>query len=266
MNPRAFLLNVLVLLAHAASGAAAGTLYDELEIRPDATPKQVREAFRRLALKHHPDKARFADSTARFIRISEAYDTLSSPEKRASYDAMSRRHSYGSHSSGGSGSGSSRGGGGGAERTNAYHPFSFTFSLKDAFATFERFIADKLPGALGERYQLAKAALSAWPGFEMPLPELLQSRIMRETLDSVDWVALGTSAEHALRRAFGTHDGGVDWLKVAGASAAGATAVASALDAIDDGNRTATLLDFGSKALSWLHKAGASYGQPKEEA
>jgi hypothetical protein len=74
------------------------------------------------------------------------------------------------------------------------------------------------------------------------------------------------SKRSTLRRAFGTDDGGVNWLKVAGASAAGATAVASALDAIDDGNRTATLLEIGSKALSWLHKAGASYGQPKEEA
>jgi len=237
-------LLVLAIVASLTAGTTAtSTLYDELEIPPGATQTQIRKAYRTLALRHHPDKANLPDSAARFIRISEAYETLSNTLKRAAYDATLQHHWS---------RGSSGGNENGADQAGAYE---FTFSLKDAFSIFELFVTDKFPAALGERYTLAKAALSTWAGFELPLPELLQSGMLRTALDSVDWVALGTSAKGALKRAFESDDGDVDWLKVAGVTAAGVTAVASALDATDDGNRTATLMSYGSKALSWLSKA-----------
>ena len=52
---------------------------------------------------------------------------------------------------------------------------------------------------------------------------------------------------------------------VSAAGAAGATAVASALDAADSGNRTATLLSLGRKALSWFTDALKEGQNGKEE-
>lgn len=60
--------------------------YRELGLQPDATQGQVREAYRRLAKKYHPDTNR-GDPKAeeKFKRISEAYQVLSDPEQRLIY-------------------------------------------------------------------------------------------------------------------------------------------------------------------------------------
>lgn len=61
--------------------------YELLGVRRDATPAELKRAFRRLALKHHPDKnPQDASAEERFKRISEAYAVLSDPDKRAAYD------------------------------------------------------------------------------------------------------------------------------------------------------------------------------------
>lgn len=65
--------------------------YDILGVPRDATPEQVKRAYRELVKKHHPDVA--ADKRAaeeRFKEISEAYEVLGDPQKRAAYDAMGR--------------------------------------------------------------------------------------------------------------------------------------------------------------------------------
>src|SRR3990172_6407556 len=66
---------------------AAKTYYDILGIRPDASHKDLRHAFRRLARKFHPD-VNPGDKTAeeRFKEINRAYEVLSDPDKRAKYD------------------------------------------------------------------------------------------------------------------------------------------------------------------------------------
>jgi molecular chaperone DnaJ len=55
-------------------------------VQPDATPAQIKEAYRRLAKKYHPDTNR-GDPQAeeRFKRLSEAYHILSDPDKRLIY-------------------------------------------------------------------------------------------------------------------------------------------------------------------------------------
>lgn len=55
----------------------------------DAAPSEIRSAFRRLALRYHPDR-RGAPSPREFQDISEAYDVLSDPARRARYDRESR--------------------------------------------------------------------------------------------------------------------------------------------------------------------------------
>ncbi len=63
--------------------------YEILGVARDASPDEIRKAFRKLARKHHPDVA--ADkSTAeeKFKEINEAYEVLGDPEKRKKYDML----------------------------------------------------------------------------------------------------------------------------------------------------------------------------------
>ncbi len=61
--------------------------YEILEITRDAALDDIKRAFRRAALKHHPDKnPGDKEAEARFKESLEAYEVLSEPEKRARYD------------------------------------------------------------------------------------------------------------------------------------------------------------------------------------
>ena len=61
--------------------------YEVLEITKAATVEEVKKAYRRAALKHHPDKNP-GDHTAeaKFKEVNEAYQILSDAQKRAAYD------------------------------------------------------------------------------------------------------------------------------------------------------------------------------------
>lgn len=58
--------------------------YDALGVGPSASAEEIRRAYRRLALEHHPDKG---GDPERMIAIQQAYETLSNPQRRARYDA-----------------------------------------------------------------------------------------------------------------------------------------------------------------------------------
>jgi len=57
--------------------------YQTLGVSRDAEQKEIKTAFRKLAMKHHPDKG---GDEEEFKRVQAAYDTLSDPDKRAEYD------------------------------------------------------------------------------------------------------------------------------------------------------------------------------------
>jgi len=61
--------------------------YKILEISPTATPDVIKQAYRKLAFKYHPDKT-FGDKLAehKFRDIVEAYETLSDQHKKINYD------------------------------------------------------------------------------------------------------------------------------------------------------------------------------------
>ena len=63
--------------------------YQILGVKPDASLDEIKKAYRRLALKYHPDKNP-GDKQAeeKFKDIAEAYDVLSDPEKRKKYDMI----------------------------------------------------------------------------------------------------------------------------------------------------------------------------------
>ncbi|NYT61050.1 DnaJ domain-containing protein [Alcaligenaceae bacterium] len=64
--------------------------YKVLGVEHDATPADIKKAYRKLAHKYHPDVAKGADNEEKFKDISVAYSTLKDPEKRAAYDQLGR--------------------------------------------------------------------------------------------------------------------------------------------------------------------------------
>jgi len=66
----------------------SGDYYEVLGVPRDADTKTIKNAFRQLARRYHPDTSTEPDAEQRFKEIAEAYGVLSDPAKRASYDAQ----------------------------------------------------------------------------------------------------------------------------------------------------------------------------------
>ncbi|KAH8961998.1 hypothetical protein BDL97_05G078300 [Sphagnum fallax] len=69
---------------------AQQSLYETLGVASSASEKEIRQAYRRLALKYHPDVNKKADAQEQFLRIKNAYQTLVDSNSRAKYDASQR--------------------------------------------------------------------------------------------------------------------------------------------------------------------------------
>ena len=84
--------------------------YELLEVERNADSGTIKSAYRRLAMKYHPDKTGGdAESEAKFKSVSEAYECLKDPQKRAAYD----RFGHAAFQNGGPGAGGFGGGAGG---------------------------------------------------------------------------------------------------------------------------------------------------------
>ena len=74
-----------------AAPGNADRMYRRLEVQPEASADQIRHAYRRLAHALHPDaNPEDPDAARRFREVTEAYDILSSTERRARYDQARR--------------------------------------------------------------------------------------------------------------------------------------------------------------------------------
>lgn len=60
--------------------------YEVLGIAKSASQAEIKKAYRQQALKYHPDRNKAPDAAEKFKEASEAYEVLSNPEKRQTYD------------------------------------------------------------------------------------------------------------------------------------------------------------------------------------
>ena len=65
--------------------------YQTLGVPREATADDIKQAYRKLARKYHPDLNKEAGAEASFKELGEAYEVLKDPEKRAAYDDVGKR-------------------------------------------------------------------------------------------------------------------------------------------------------------------------------
>lgn len=113
--------------------------YNLLKVNRDATDDDLKRAYKRLAMKWHPDKnpVNKKEAEAKFKQISEAYDVLSDPQKRQIYDIYGEE-GLKSFEFGGPG-----------DEGKASNNTSFRFNQRDAEDIFKEFFGGSGGGGMG---------------------------------------------------------------------------------------------------------------------
>lgn len=129
-------------------------LYETLGIGKSATDQEIKSAYRKLALKYHPDKHKGdKDSESKFKEINQAYEVLSDKKKRQQYDT------FGS-TSGPGGYGGGPGGPGGQGFSGNFGGFDFS-SFNDGASGFADIFETFFGGAGGGGRGKSKSRRSA---------------------------------------------------------------------------------------------------------
>lgn len=111
--------------------------YEVLGVGKNATADELKKAYRKMAIKYHPDKnPGNKEAEEKFKEAAEAYDILSDPDKRAKYDQFG--HNMGPQGFGGGAGGASYGGGFGG--------FGGGMSMEDIFSNFGDIFGDVFGG------------------------------------------------------------------------------------------------------------------------
>lgn len=131
--------------------------YKTLGVSKNATPDELKRAYRKLALQYHPDKNKSKEAESKFKEINQAYEVLSNPQKRQQYDQFGAA----AFENGGAGAGGPFGG----NPFGQGGPFTYTYTsngqgfdfggFQDPFDIFEQFFGGASPfGRAKPSYQL----------------------------------------------------------------------------------------------------------------
>jgi DnaJ-class molecular chaperone len=113
--------------------------YGTLGVSKNATAEEIKKAYRQLVRKHHPDVDKSADAGKKFKEVQGAYDVLSDPQKRQTYDQFgSAAFENGGGNPGGAGGGPFGGGFGGFGNSGFQYSYSNTGGV-DPFDILEQF-------------------------------------------------------------------------------------------------------------------------------
>jgi DnaJ-class molecular chaperone len=159
--------------------------YDILGVSKNASKDEIRKAYRKKALEWHPDRNKSSQANEKFKEINEAYEVLSNPKKKETYDQFG--HTAFDPRYAGSGAGAGAGGfaggpfAGGHTRTYQQGPFTYTYTtyggrpgggfegFSDPFEIFEQFFGGGMPFGRREakpRYGLSLSFMEAAKGTE----------------------------------------------------------------------------------------------------
>jgi DnaJ-class molecular chaperone len=141
--------------------------YQILGITKGANEADIKKAYRKLALEHHPDRNK-GDKTSeeKFKEVTKAYEVLSDPQKKQAYDQFGHAAFEQGAGQGGSGGNPFAGGFGGAGG-----PFSYTYTTggnaggfdfgggADPFEIFEQFFGGGNPFGRGQRRPVYSIAI-----------------------------------------------------------------------------------------------------------
>ncbi|MCL4354969.1 J domain-containing protein [Patescibacteria group bacterium] len=148
--------------------------YKLLGVSKNASQDEIKKAYRKLALQYHPDRNKTKEAAIKFKEIGKAYEILSDPQKRQTYDQFgSAAFENGGPRQGPFGQGGPFGAGG------QYGPFTYTYStnggdfdfggFSDPFEIFRQFFGGDSPFGQQQRkpaYSLAIDFMEAVQGTE----------------------------------------------------------------------------------------------------
>lgn len=136
--------------------------YEILGIQKAASQDEIKKAYRKLALQYHPDRNK-GDKAAeeKFKEVNKAYEVLSDPQKRQTYDQFGAA----AFEQGGAGAGGPFGGGFGGFRGGQQGPFTYTYTtgggqgfdfggFTDPFEIFEQFFGGGSPFGQRQRREV----------------------------------------------------------------------------------------------------------------
>ena len=148
--------------------------YQVLGVEKNASPDDIKRAYRRLAIKYHPDKnPGDKEAEAKFKECAEAYEVLSDPDKRRQYDQFGHEGLRGS----------------------GMHDFS-RMNVEDIFSMFgfEDFFGSVFGGARGGRRTAARAGPSRGYDLETAV-ELTLQEIAKGTEKTIQFTRQDTCPE-----------------------------------------------------------------------